>query len=138
MDINLWAVLACGVFSMILGSVWYGPLFGKLWMRVIGATEMDIEKRKEMQKRAMPLYLVSFMLALFQVWVLAFYIEGWQEATGVENALWIWVAFIIPTVAAGAMWNNDSAKISWARFLIQAGYYLVLFVAFGVILSVWR
>lgn len=137
MDINLWAVLACGVFSIVLGSIWYGPLFGKLWMKVICATDMDIAKRKEMQGRAMPLYLVSFVLTLFQAWVLAFYIKGWQEASGIENALWIWAAFIIPTVAGGAMWNNDSAKISWARFLIQGGYYLVLFVAFGIILSVW-
>lgn len=137
MDINLWAVLACGVFSMILGSVWYGSLFGKVWIRIVGATDMDMEKRKEMQKRVMPLYFVSFVLALFQAYVLAYYIEGLQEATGVENALWIWAAFIIPTVAAGAMWNNDSAKISWARFLIQAGHYLMLFVAFGIILSVW-
>lgn len=136
--INYWAVLVCGVVSMILGSVWYGPLFGKMWMKVIGATEMDVQKRKEMQKRAMPLYFVSFVLSLFQAYVLAHYIAGWSDASGVENSLWIWAAFIIPTVAGGAMWNNDSSKVSWARFLIQGGYYLVLFIIFGLILGMWR
>ena len=43
----------------------------------------------------------------------------------------------MPTVAGAAMWNNDSAKISWARFMIQAGYQLVLFVMFGLILGAW-
>ncbi len=136
--INYYAVLACGVAAMILGFVWYGPLFGKKWMHVIGATSLDEAKRKEMQKRAGPLYVVTFILALFQAWVLAYYIKGWTDASGVENALWIWAAFLIPTVAAGAMWNNDSSKVSWARFLIQAGYYLVLFVIFGLILGNWK
>ncbi|HYE60096.1 MAG TPA: DUF1761 domain-containing protein [Candidatus Kapabacteria bacterium] len=138
MDINLWAVLACAVLSMVVGSIWYGPLFGKKWLEVIGATAMDMEKRKEMQKKAMPLYGIQFLLSLFQAYVLAHYIAGWQDASGVENALWIWAAFILPTVAGASMWNNDSARISWMRFSLQTGYYLVLFVLFGLILSMWR
>ncbi len=136
MEINYVAVLACGVVSMVLGFVWYGPLFGKKWLAVIGATEADREKRQAMARRAGPLYLISFLLALFQAYVLAHYIQGWEEVGGVENALWIWAAFIVPTVAAGAMWNNDSRRVSVARFLIQGGYYLVLFILFGVILSI--
>ncbi len=137
-EINYYAILVCGIVSMILGFVWYGPLFGKKWTEIIGATEMDLAKRKEMQKRAAPLYAVTFILSLFQAWVLAYYIAGWKDASGVENSLWIWAAFVIPTVAAGAMWNNDSKNISWARFLIQGGYYLVLFVVFGLILGYWK
>jgi len=138
MDVNYWAVLVCGVVAMVLGGIWYGPLFGKAWMRIIKAGPMDVAQRKEMQKRVMPLYLVQFVLVLFQAYVLAHYIAGWEEAGGVQNALWVWAAFVMPTVAASAMWNNDSAKVSWARFLIQAGYNLVLFVIFGFILRMWR
>jgi hypothetical protein len=43
----------------------------------------------------------------------------------------------MPTIAGTAMWNNDSKKISRARFLIQAGYQLILFVSFGAILGIW-
>lgn len=137
MEINYLAVVVCGVLAMALGYVWYGPLFGKKWLEVIGATELDLERRREMQEGVGKLYLTQFVLALFQVWVLAYYIKGWQGASGVENALWIWAAFIMPTIAAGSMWNNDSAKVSWARFLIQAGYNLVLFIIFGFILGAW-
>lgn len=137
MDINLLVVTLCATISMVVGFIWYGPLFGKKWIEIIGATEMDISARKEMQKRAMPLYVISFLMTFLQVYFLALYIENWQSISGITNALLIWGAFIVPTVAAGSMWNNDSAKISWARFLIQAGYYLVLFVIFGFILSIW-
>jgi hypothetical protein len=83
----------------------------------------------------MPLYVVQFLLTFFQVWVLAGLIGGSPDAP--QNAIWIWAAFIMPTIAGSAMWNNDSKKISGARFLIQAGYQLILFVSFGAILGIW-
>lgn len=138
LEINYWAVLVCGVVSMIIGSIWYGPLFGKTWMRIIGATNQDVETRKKMQKAAGPLYVVQFLLTLFQAYVLAYYIAGWSDASGVVNALWIWAAFIMPTVAGACMWTNDSRQIAWSRFLIQAGYQLVLFIVFGLILGMWK
>jgi hypothetical protein len=137
MEINFVAVLVAAVLAMALGALWYGPLFGKKWMKIICATEMDMAAQKEMQKKAMPLYLITFVLALFQVWVLARFIQGWETMGAVETALWIWAAFVVPTVAAGAMWNNDSREVAWARFLIQAGYYLALFVMFALVVGMW-
>lgn len=138
MQINYLAVLVCAALSMVIGAIWYGPLFGKKWMEIVGATNMDKEARKKMQKQAAPLYVIQFILSLFQVYVLAYYIAGWKDASGLENSLWIWAAFVMPIVAGGAMWNNDSRAISWARFLIQAGYYLVLFAVFGLVLGMWK
>ena len=138
LSINYLAVLVCAVLAMVVGYVWYGPMFGRKWMEIAGASPDDLEARKKMQKGVTVLYIVQFLLTLFQVYVLAYYIAGWTDASGVENSLWIWAAFIMPTVAATAMWNNDSAKVSWARFLIQAGYQLVIFVIFGLVLGFWK
>lgn len=138
MEINYLAVAVCAVLSMVIGAVWYGPLFGKKWMEIVGANPDDVEARKKMQKSAGPLYAVQFVLAFFQVWVLAYYIANWEDISGFQNALWIWAGFVMPTVAGSAMWNNDSARISWARFLIQGGYQLILFAIFGLILGMWR
>ncbi len=138
MQVNYLAILVCSILAMVIGALWYGPIFGKKWLEVVGATTEDLEKRKEMQKGAFKLYVVQFILTLFQVWVLAYYIEGWKDASGLENALWIWSAFVIPVIAGTAMWNNDSAKIAWARFLIQGGYQLVIFVVFGIVLGIWK
>lgn len=138
MEINYLAVLVASILSMVLGALWYGPLFGKKWMQIIGAKPMTEAEKKQMQKQAMPLYLVQFLLTLFQVYVLAQYIAGWTDASGIENSLWIWAAFVMPTVAGASMWNNDSKEIAWSRFLIQGGYQLVLFVIFGLVLGMWK
>lgn len=137
MEVNYIVIGVCAVIGMALGALWYGPLFGKKWMDIIGVNSEDMAARKEMQKNAMPLYVTQLALTLFQVYVLAHYIKGWTELDGVVNALWIWAAFVMPTVAACAMWTTETGKIKWARFLIQAGYFLVLFVIFGYILGNW-
>lgn len=141
MEIQFLPVLVCAIISMVLGMVWYGPLFGRAWMRLIKADPScftDPIKRKEMQKKAMPLYFIQFILAIFQIWILSHYIAGWTDASGLENAFWIWAGFIMPTVAGAVIWGNDSRKDMWQKFFISAGFQLVLFIVFGLILNVWR
>ncbi len=136
--INYYAVFACGVVAMVLGFIWFGPLFGKKWMQLMNLGPQTPEEIKKAQRAMMPTYIITFVLALFQAWVLAYYIKGWEEASGVENALWIWAAFVVPTVFGATMWNGSSNKVAWSRFAIQAGNYLVLFIIFGLILGNWK
>jgi hypothetical protein len=93
-----------------------------------------------MQKEAGPLYAVQFAMTLFQVFVLAHLIAMGesQGVSGITRALFIWAAFVIPTLAAAAMWNNDPTKVKWARFLIQGGYQLLIFIMFALILMYWK
>ncbi|MBN2524787.1 MAG: DUF1761 domain-containing protein [Deltaproteobacteria bacterium] len=137
LDINYWAIGVGAVLSMVVGAIWYGPLFGRLWMNIIGVTPEGEVARKEMQKGAGPLYLIQFVLTLFQVLVLAHLVADTTRVGGLARALWIWAAFIVPTLAAGAMWNMDSTKIKWSRFLIQGGYQLVMFAIYGALLQFW-
>lgn len=136
-DVNYLAIATGAVLSMVIGAIWYGPIFGKKWMEIAGVDPADLESRKKMQKSAGPLYAVQFVLTLFQVLVLAHLIADTQIAGGLERSLWIWAAFIIPTLAGAVMWTNEKGKLKWARFLIQGGYQLVLFVMFGLLLQFW-
>jgi len=142
MQTHILPILLCALLAMILGSVWYSPLlFGKAWMRLIKVDPeamKDPVQRKKMQQRMFPLYMLQLLLSLFQIWVLSFYIQGWTEASGVTNALWIWAAFVMPTIATSIMWGNDSRRDSLQKFFIQAGYQLVMFVVFGLILGIWN
>jgi len=138
LSINYFAVVVGAVLSMAIGALWYGPLFGKKWLEIVGATSADLEARKQMQKSAGPLYGVQFVLTLFQVLVLAHLIADTTRVGGVERALWIWAAFVIPTLAGAVMWTNEPGKNKWARFFIQGGYQLVIFIVFGLLLQFWK
>ena len=121
---------------MAFSAVWYGPIWGKKWMEICGVSPEDEQARKDMQKGALPLYGVQFVMTLFQIWVLYLYlVHADDEMSMISNALWIWAAFIIPTLGAASMWTTDSPKVKWARFLIQGGGYLVTFVVFALIIK---
>lgn len=138
MEINYLAILVCGLASMVLGTLWYGFLFQKQWMKIIGATEMDKKARVEMQKKAMPLYAGQFVIALLQAGVFA-YIYGLLKwwGSGIELAAVLFVGIVIPVLFATSMWNNDSSKVAWSRFGIQSGYFLALLVVYGAIIGSW-
>ncbi len=138
MVINYWAVIVCAVLAMVLGFIWYGPLFGKVWMRIYGADKLDEAKRKEMQKKAGPLYLVQFVLVLFQIWALATYTIALVPVGVLIYSLLLWLAFIMPTIASTCMWTNDPRRVAWTKFGIQSGYQLLLFIMFGLILGLWQ
>lgn len=136
--VNYYAVFGCAVLSMVIGFIWYGPLFGKKWAELIGSDMSDIAKVKEMQKKAGPLYFVQFLLTLLQVYVLAGLIAWWPEANAVAISFWMYLGFILPIVAGGSMWNNEPAKAAWTRFLLQAGYQLISVLLFGFILGIYK
>lgn len=138
LQINYWAVLLGAVLSMVIGSIWYGPLFGKKWAEILGVNTKDKKQMKEMQESAMPLYFVQFILTLFQVLVLSHLVADTERVGGIERSLWICAAFVMPTLAGSVMWTNESTEKKWSRFLIQLFYYFILFFVFGAVLQFWK
>ena len=136
--VNYFAIVVGSVLSMAIGAMWYGPLFGKKWLEIVGATAEDLEARKKMQAAAGPLYVMQFVLTLFQVLVLAHLVADTTRVGGLERSLWIWAAFVIPTLAGAVMWTNEEGRRKWARFLIQGGYQLTIFIVFGLLLQFWK
>lgn len=138
MEVNYLAVLVCGVASMIVGFLWYGPLFGKAYMKTMGAETMSPEQKEAMKKSMWGMYFVQFILALITAYVLAYHIANWAGAeTPVMVAICSWFGFIVTTTASGALWSGKSKKMAWNMFLISAGAQLVTFVVFGLILGNW-
>jgi len=135
--VNYWAILVGAVLSMLLGAIWYGPLFGKKWMKIIDFDANDAEALSRMKKNALPLYGIQFLLTLFQVLVLAHLIADTQLVGGIERALWLWAAFVIPVLAGAIMWTNKSRQLKWTQFLIQGGYQLLMFTIYGALLQYW-
>lgn len=137
-EVNYAIVLLCAILAMGVGAIWYGPLFGKKWMWILNVDPTDTAKMKEMQKGMMPTYVVQFLLILFQVYVLFHYVKGAEgEMSAMSNVIWIWAGFIMPTIATTVLWNGESRDRAWARFSIQAGYQLVMFLIFGYVIGMW-
>lgn len=135
--VNYWAVLGGAVFLMIMGFVWYGPLFGKLWMKIIGAPDMSKEEMARMQKEMMPYYAMQFVLALITSCVLYHFVQ-WAPGytgSGLEVAFWVWLGFAMP-MAAGSMWDTKKG-MQLKKFLVVAGYQLVTLLVLSLAFTMW-
>ena len=79
--LNFLAILASGIASLILGFVWYGPLFGKAWAGYTGWTKEKI--KTILGSRMARTYILTFYAAL----VSAFALSCLSRALGASGAM---------------------------------------------------
>jgi hypothetical protein len=127
-EINLLAVLLCGVGSMVLGAIWYAPpLFGKAWQRRAGLTDEALAGGN-----MAIIYGGAFLLSLAAAYVFALFIGPDMglgpsvAAGGAAGLFWVAAAFGI---------NYLFERRSLALWLINAGYHVLQFTLFGLILG---
>jgi len=139
--INYLAVLVSTVVMIVLGSLWYGPLFGKKWIALMG---FDMNKVQEMQAKGMGAMWKSYALmglgALIMSFVLANSISFTKivlgttgMAAGMQAAFWNWLGFIVPVSLGTVLWEGKP----WKLWFLNAGYYLVGLLLIGTLLAVW-
>lgn len=137
--INYWAVLVSAIVSMWVGFMWYGPIFGKMWLKLARIDHQDIEvaKRRGMWK----IYLISFIGSLLTAYALAHglifgnaYLGMSGIGAGLQGAFWYWLGFFVPVTASAYLWEGKPAKLWW----LNAAYYLVSLGVMSVILTVWE
>lgn len=142
-DVNLFAVLVAGVIPMIVGSLWYGRLFGKRWL---GMMEMTAE---EVQEGFNPVktYGVSILLSLLTAYILAQLIAEFAPAdvssmeggggsvmVGVHVGLMALVAFVIPAAHQSVTFEKRKAGLAW----LNVAYNGVALILQAVVIALWR
>ena len=132
MIINHWAVLACAVFNIVLGAIWYSPaLFYKAWQSENNLTDEQIK-----QANPLKIHGVSFVLAYLMSYNLAFFLSDaatdWQWGlTAGFLAGFGWVATMLTVIAL-------FEQKTWRYILINSGYVVIYFTLIGFILGIWR
>ena len=136
--INYLAVLASAVVMMVLGGLWYGPLFGKQWSALMGwsAEEMKAKMAKGMAKSyvlmALGALLMSFILAHAIIFADA-YLNMSGVSAGLEVGFMNWLGFVVPVSLGTVLWDGKP----WKLWVINAGYYLAGLLLIGVLLALW-
>jgi len=72
--------LVAAIAGMLIGAFWYSPLlFGKLWMRLSGLTEKQLNEAKK--KGMGKLYFIAFIGILVMSYVLAHFVDYTESTT---------------------------------------------------------
>ncbi len=138
--INYVAVLVAGMAAWIVGAVWYSALFGKAWMKIMGADKLDKAAIEQMRKDGMTYMAVIFLASLLGAYVLARFI-GWLGMTtavgGMRVAFLAWLGFAVPESLGDAMFSGKDRSLVWPMAGIRIGHYLVGFLVMGAIIGAW-
>lgn len=137
--INYFAVLVAAIASMVIGFLWYGPIFGKQWIALSGMnpTQMDKIKPGGMSKT----YLLAFIGSLLISYVLAhaiifagtyMHVEGIN--LGLTAGFFNWLGFIAPVSFGSVLWEQKP----WKLWFIDNSYHLVTLMVMGIILALWK
>ncbi len=133
MAMNLLAVLVASIASFLLGFLWYGPLFGKQWMKLMKFNKKDMKSMKMSPKTSMT---IGFLSTCLIAYILSMFVDLMGSDTilgGAVTGFWIWLGFIATTTLGSVLWENKSLNL----YVLNNFYNLINFALMGIILAIW-
>ncbi len=115
--------LVAAAAAMVLGMLWYGPLFGKAWMSLTGVTST---------KGAARGYIVNTFSTLLMSYVLAHFIEYTRALDiplALQTAFWIWLGFIATISLGTVIWEGKPFRL----YVLNNAYNLLALLVMGAV-----
>ena len=128
-SVNWLAVLVGTVLSMAMGALWYGPLFGQLWLRLIGKTADELESDPIMYVKTALAALIG--MVVLNLTVAAFGPSGFLSGMLLSGLLFI--GFGAVTTFVYTTFEGPTEKV-WALY---AAYQLVVYLIMGGVFAIW-
>ena len=129
LHINYSAVIVVTILAFVIGGLWYGPLFGKAWMKESGVKEGD---GKDKMARTFGLsILLNLIIALN---LSAFLGAKADFQFGLFAGLAAGIGWVSASLGIIYLFSQKSLKL----FIIDAGYQTVIYAIMGAILGAWK
>lgn len=127
--VNWLAVIGAAIVAFAVGGIWYGPLFGKRWMELIG------KRPEEIGNPTIPL-VVSFFTALVAATALAVLVTPFANdlLTAAFVGLLVWVASGLVLKLNDLMYGGRPAGL----FYLDSIHHLIAIVVMAIIVSTFR
>jgi len=131
-DVNWLAILIATLVYMVLGALWYGPLFGKAWMNAIGWDGAD-EQRPGPGIYAFP--AVAYLIASIATAMLAEASGSDTVGEGLVLGLVVGIGYAV-TLTMVAVTFDPTKRPAPANLVMITGLYnLVSLVIAGILVS---
>jgi len=131
-QVNLWAVIAAMVSSLVVGSIWYArPVFGNIWIKL---AKVNMSKNSS---AFMPI-IVTMIVSLITAYVLAhvtflshhfFHNSFLQDA--LTTAFWMWLGFTAARIITHDAFEGRPAKLT----LLTLGNEFVTIMLMGLVIG---
>ena len=130
--VNYAAVLVASVVSILVSFIWYGPIFGKTWMKLTKLTPKDAAKGK----KQMPANTLGMFVAMLVMNFILANLLDFAGALSVANALavgfMVWLGFIATVLFGNWIWSRGRSRL----FAINVAHYLVILLVSSAIITI--
>lgn len=122
---NFLSVLCAVVASFAFGWIWHGPVFGKLWLRLMKLKDMKSDFKT--MTRSMAIGIVGTILTAHvmvyssNIWRASVWGTGSDEIWwmyGFQGGFWVWLGFYVPMLLGTVAWEMRS----WSLFFLNAAF----------------
>jgi len=138
-SINYFAVIISALVPMVVGFVWYGPLFGKKWLWANNVTpeQTAAAKNESMAKKLVPAFIAYLVMSYVLAQIIAHFLVTtiWQS---ILFGIVIWLGLSAVTRYINYLWSIGDKLKNKTLFFFDAGYFLVSIVIMSIILSLWK
>jgi hypothetical protein len=136
-DVNFVPIIISAIVFMIVGTLWYGPFWGKKWMTLVNLTQASKDIPTTDPRRSMPfVMLLTFISALITSFVLAVLLKSLLITTigpALTLAFFVWLGFVAMTFSHRVLFERSSPLL----YVINASQYLAAFVLGTFVLVLW-
>ncbi len=130
---NIFAILVSAAVYFILGFLWHGPLFGKVWMKLANVTPTGNEKLSDMYGQMFSNYVVNVITAVVILFLFGMIgVDTWLEGWKVVSLLFL--GLVLTGSSMEVIWMKKSFKL----WLFELSSSFVGLSAVGIILAVWK
>jgi Protein of unknown function (DUF1761) len=164
---NYLLIFGVAILQTIISAVWFSPLmFGKFWMKVNGVPEDTTkEQLQEMGKKALPYYILQFLLTILTNSILLSIINlysmfttsyGYNQSIAARYTatfdrtsyfvpyfyiiipLFIWIGFMMPVYIQSEIWTKSDNSLKIKKTLVVGGQLLVVTLLAGLLFGLFR
>jgi|SRR3989344_1152385 len=139
LPINYLAVLVAAVAYFVVGFLFHGPLFGKVWMKLANVTPTGNEKFSDMYGQMfwnlVANFVTAYFIAVFHTFAVSSSFASGNPGvwSGVACAFFLWFGFIVTGSSMEVIWMKRSMKL-WLFEIVSS---LVGFIVMGAIIAAW-
>jgi uncharacterized protein DUF1761 len=130
--INWLAVLVATVANGVLGFLWYGPIFGRIWVRAVGRSQEEMAQ-------AGPSIALSIFSGLIAAFALALILTVPPAADvnvgeGIRFGAIAGIGFAVTSKVTSSAFEGTNSTVT----LLFAFYQIVGYIIVGAILGAWH
>jgi hypothetical protein len=129
--VNYLAVLIAAIANYILATIWYAAIFGKVWKRLTGITDM-----KPAPMNIVLVFIGSLILSYVLYHSIVFgdaYLRMGGIEGGIMGGFFGWLGYIAPITLSTKLYE----KKPWGLWLLDNAFWLISLVVMGAIQSLW-